>query len=76
MATAIEQWLDQMGFTCEEERSKTERGFGHESGAFLTLNSGQDESPFWALYCPPGDGEQPDESGNWDETPDWTPSKS
>jgi hypothetical protein len=69
--SAIEKWIIRHGFTQEEDR-ENEIGYGSPSGAFLLLNSGDDnELPFWKFYNPPGDGEQADETGSWDEIPQW-----
>jgi hypothetical protein len=68
--SAIEKWIVHQNFTREEER-ENEIGYGAPSGAFLLLNSGDNESPFWKLFYPPGDGEQADETGSWDEIPNW-----
>uniref|UniRef100_A0A6M3IY01 Uncharacterized protein n=1 Tax=viral metagenome TaxID=1070528 RepID=A0A6M3IY01_9ZZZZ len=65
--TAIEQWFKEHGYQLLETRSD---GYGYEGpeGEYLLLSRGDDtEEPFWALYY--GEGENPDESGGWDETP-------
>lgn len=67
--SAIEKWITRHGFIQEESR-ENEIGYGSPSGAFLLLNSGDaEESPFWNLFYPPGDGEQADETGTWDHPP-------
>ena len=69
--SAIEKWRIRHGFYQEEDRGN-EIGYGSPSGAFLLLNSGDnEESPFWKLFNPPGDSEQADETGTWDQTPHW-----
>jgi hypothetical protein len=68
----IQEWAKTQGYKAVEER-REETGYDGPDGSFLIINFGDAEAPFWNLYYPPGNGEHPDETGAWDETPNYDP---